>query len=508
MDSLKGLKRNDEEKIEKEDYGKFIVYSLGNKQGMPAAIFYKIEPSTEALTLMEVSNSSRISPKEGETLLERVKRKSEDMLSNYGEEAREKLENIIYALGSNNIKEQAHVLIALVAPIYTIMKVQEETLGFASQERSTRYVVFKEYYVPKSIEQSNEAKELYISAIEKLQNAYGKLSEMLKTELEEEYKAKNGHAPTQEELKQVIIPTARDLIRGFVPLAAQSIVYISANAKNVENIEKRLLSTGSNTDAIAGTLIAKAFSENLPALSRHMEPSSFSKALYSITWDFKSIDEIGNEIKPFSALKASISESSSTEEQIKSCISDMGISEEMLEKMLSSRSGKFDALNRTPFGIGSILANFETSLGSMRDLMRHRDSIKRFSIGYGFVLPDELMQGAKYEIAKDALEYALGAMKKLSSMGFSEEALLIMPLATGCKLSMEMGLGEAIYIAENRSTKEAQPEYKHLSIEFFEDLKKRYPELIGKRSFFVGEAYAKYSRVEKEGAEKANKVLE
>ncbi len=506
MDGLKGLKRNGE--IEKEDYGKFIVYSLGSKQGMQAAIFYKIEPSAEALTLMEVSNSSRISPKEGETLLERIKRKSAEMLSNYDEEARKKLENIIYVLGSNNIKEQAHVLIALLAPIYTIMKVQEETLGFASQERSTRYVLFKEYYVPKSIEQSNEAKELYLNAIEKLRNAYAKLLEMLKAELEEEYKAKNGHAPMQEELKQVIVPTARDLVRGFVPLAAQSIVYISANAKNIENIAKRLFSTGNSTDAIAGTLISKAFSESLPALSRHMEPSGFSKALHAITWDFKPINEIGKEIKPFSSLKASISESSSTEEQIKSCISEMGISEEMLEKLLGSRSGKFDALNRTPFGIGSILANFEISLGSMRDLMRHRDSIKRFSIGYGFVLPDELMQGEKYEIARNALEYVLRAMEKLSSMGFSEEALLLMPLATGCRLSMEMGLGEAIYIAENRSTKEAQPEYRHLSIELFEALKRRYPKLIGKRSFFVSEENVNYSRIEKEGTEKANRVLE
>jgi len=110
-------------------------YKLYEHDGL-AIIYYKVKPEPESQAFIEVSNASRINPEKGENLLKRVIRKSDYFLSteNLIEKARQSLDKIVNILGHNNILEQAHALIAVVAPIWVALRIQDERF-IASQER-------------------------------------------------------------------------------------------------------------------------------------------------------------------------------------------------------------------------------------------------------------------------------------------------------------------------------------------------------------------------------------
>ena len=161
------------EDLKRNDHGFIREYSLN---GM-GALFYRTIPSSESLALEDLSISSRLSPKPGQTIFDRLVSKSESItkkntnisttpvnlsdtqnLNTYFSELEKKLDestrpalyNIQSVLGHRNIGEQANVMISMSLPEISALSIQDEVF-MASQERSTRYVDFSENYLPSSL---------------------------------------------------------------------------------------------------------------------------------------------------------------------------------------------------------------------------------------------------------------------------------------------------------------------------------------------------------------------
>jgi len=495
-----------------------ILFKLSEREhyrlyeyGGLAIIYYKIEPEPESQAFVEISNASRINPKEGETLLKRVIRKSDSYLSkeNLIEKARQALDEIVNQLGHNNVLEQVHTLIAIVAPIWVALRIHDERF-LASQERSTRYVEFSELYIPESIKENEEALSTFISEANKLLNIYKSAFNEMVEILKEQYTKENKNEPDSEYIKIVIEPTARDLVRGLLPMGMETVVFLSTNAKTLENITKKLLAENDRTCNIMGKGLKQVISENLPSISRHLDPDPFETAYFNNTRKvnqtfrkpiIKSFGEEGVEIY-------GINEDTLLEE----IAHIANISKEnvlnYIERLTSERRGKYDALNSTVFGIGSILFDFDISVGSLRDLQRHRDTIKNYFIDDSIIyLPKEIITSKLFESIMQTLSEVADARRKLSEMDFTDEAKLLMPLATSAKMRMHMGLGEAIYIIENRSTKEAHPEYRRVALAMLNRLSEKYPNIIKVAKIFANRDEQAYSRIEKGNTDKVNKEL-
>jgi len=88
----------------------------------------------------------------------------------------------------------------------------------------------------------------------------------------------------------------------------------------------------------------------------------------------------------------------------------------------------------------------------------------------------------------------------------------LVPLATRTNLKMSMSLAEAIFIAENRSTDEAHPEYKKIAFELYDKLKCKYPNIFKDLNVFLGNSgrltsNTDYSRVPKANIDSVNDTL-
>jgi len=485
------------------------------KYGGLAILFYKVKPEPESQALIEISNASRINP--DETILERVMRKSDSFLSSddLPEKAKKAIDKIANQLGHNNILEQVHALIAVVVPIWVALRIQDERF-VESQERSTRYVEFRELYIPEDIKENEEAFSIFISSANKLLGVYKATFNEMVERLKEKYKKENGNEPSSEYIKTVIEPTARDLVRGLLPMGMETVVYFSTNAKVLENITKKLLAEADKTCHIVGEGLKQVISENLPSVSKHLDPSPFEAVYFN---NIRKLNQTFKEpiIKSFDEERVEIDgidEDKLIKEiaRIAKSTNDGDISmDEVLgyiKPLTIKREGKYDTLNNTIFNVGSILFDFDVSIGSLRDLQRHRDTIKNYVIDDSVVyLPKEIIESKMFEQIKQTLSEIADARRKLSEMGFVGAAKLLIPLATGAKMTMHMGLGEAIFIIENRSTKEAHPEYRHIALEMLNKLSEKYPNITKAAKIFVNKEEQAYSRIEKENTDKTNREL-
>jgi len=500
--------------------------------GQIAIVFYKTDPDPESLAYLDVSNASRINPKEDELLLERLLRKSDSFLGESSklymakeaiekgagidelkkifekegnERARSALSKIVNVLGHANIMEQSHALVAIVMPILQAMEMQDETF-IASQERSTRYVRFDEYYIPESIASNSNALEIYKEAIEKLDNAYKLAMQAMEKKLAQAYANEHGKEPSEEYMKNVIEPNSRDIARALLPASKMTVVFFSTNAKSFERLTKKMLASTNPISRIVGEGLKQAIEENMPSFAKHLAPDEFEKVYYANVRKFNvSNDE--PKIISYDGEKVSLY-GTSEDELLKEIAKIAGIEDDKvlnyITEITSHRQSKHDALNRTIFGVGSLLFEIDISMGSLRDLQRHRDTIKNYEISDGtYYLPSILIESEAFQSVKEAIANAARARKALASMGLVEEAKLLLPLATSAKFYMQMGLGEAIYIVENRSTKEAHPEYYGIAKKMKRALDEKYPNIMKSIRHFVGEEET--ARQNKEGLENVNK---
>ncbi|MGC8533277.1 MAG: FAD-dependent thymidylate synthase [Candidatus Parvarchaeum sp.] len=533
------------QEIKRNDNGFIRFYYL---DGM-GALFYRAFPTTEMLALEDLSLSSRLSTKSGESLLEKLVSKSASITNKYSRIFDEKLDlsdpaavnnffnkvysslddsirktlyNIQSVLGHRNIGEQSNFMMSMVVPEITALTIQDEVF-ISSQERSTRYVKFDETHISEST--NKEAAGFLSKGYKELSGLYNSLFDSLMELYKQDFIKANGNPPNDEQIKTIITPTIRDSIRSFLPLGARTSLVMLLSARTAENIGRKLLSSKNTYNQQAGKLFYSTVLDNVPSLSTHMIPDEFNKAVYNerVSFDYSNLS---NEMR-LSSLESvivNLTDGSQSEKQLlKSIYSQLPHNDkdkqkevvtEYLKNLSSSRKGKFDDLNDSVIRSSFLQVDITCSLGTARDLWRHRLSNRNLVIHLNdYILPAVVYKNNEaLHASKEVLGEINNYSNKLYQKGFNSELELLVPFATRVNLKMSMSLAEAIFIAENRSTDEAHPEYKKIAFALYDQLKYRYPHILKDLKLFLGNSgrmttNTDYSRVPKANVDSVNDTL-
>ncbi len=506
------------EGLERDDKGFIRVYSF---HGL-GAIFYRTLPPSESLALEDLSISSRLTPKEGQTIFEKLISKSDsitkkntniegglldlndakkinlyfsELEKRLDESTRPALYNIQSVLGHRNIGEQSNMMVSMALPEISALSIQDEVF-MASQERSTRYVDFSENYTPQDSSTQLKAGYSILSQI------YQTVFNHIKESTSQKFKLENMRGPSDDEIKGVITPTARDSARSFVPLGAMTSLVISINARTAENISRKLLSSSNLYNNEVGQLFSAVIKDNVPSLTAHADPGRYNTFIYPERAKFSWLSA---KRKPtFSGLESvlvDLGEGSQTEQQAYMSIytqmpEDYRLNtvkqsvDSYLKNLSYNREGKYDDLNDSLLRSTFLQFEITCSLGTARDLWRHRLASRNINIiPNTYILPDTVYSDKRLlDYTQTELEDLGQVIMDLYETEKGSEAELLVPMATQSKLKMSMSLAEAIFIAENRSTAEAHPEYRKIAFGIHESLKDVYPHLINDLRIFMGNA--------------------
>ncbi|MGC8567795.1 MAG: FAD-dependent thymidylate synthase [Candidatus Micrarchaeia archaeon] len=458
-------------------------------------------PSGYEEAFIDISNSSRKNERPGEPLSQSVVSKIISQMEKTGTELDSEKLLSLYAdsLGENNLNEQAHMLFFVVAPISLVMRMQEEKFGFASQERSTRYVDFISYFVPESI--SAISKTAYSKAVTVEAEARKLVMQYFVDDISSKLSAEMKKRLEEKEIETLVVPSARDISRSFVSFSNYTVAFFSVN----EAIFKRMLQKLSVVNTEPAKILRKEMKEYHetfhPLLSKHQDGSDLQKLneenyrepfrkIYN-----KKIDAFS--VFSFSSAKVKISDLSSTEDQILGSIEQEFKVNALAEisKISKMRKNRHDLLFDTILNRGEIIVEVNrVSAATARDLCRHRSMYDtRFEVSDGFdrqeksnqsyiepyfVLDDRLLSSRIKQIAINAIKEAVNSYNIVVDEGYADSAVNLLPISIGGKLFMRGSLASFIYMIENRTTKEAHPEYRNISMQILEGLKHIYPTIF------------------------------
>ncbi|MEM0107062.1 MAG: FAD-dependent thymidylate synthase [Candidatus Micrarchaeaceae archaeon] len=443
--------------------------------------------------------------------------------------AGKRIDEIANVLGENNILEQAQTFMFMVAPISAVSRIQSLKEGFASQERSTRYVKFRSFYVPEI-----EGSSTYIENAA----ALGKANDAIFERTACLFKDKYGN-PDANAMKNLIEPSARDVARSFVGMHCLTSLMLPINASLQKRVIRMLGAMAENGDSAALLLYnaASDYMKENAVLSKHIAPSDFEKRLEEEFDPFIHIKgkHIIPKIRTFSEQKVSLSAYSSTEQQLLAEIASKSGSDpiELAKRLSLLRESKHSLLLHTPLDSGRIDFELEgISYATMRDLQRHRLADTRYAVAckelpprgsspvkeVEFILPDIVAKDAKLkEIADGAIASSIKAYNYFtdkanaaSSKAYEYAAINSLPISIGVNMHISCTLAEAIYIIENRgNSREAMPEYWSIAWGMYDALAKAYPSIMKEIDIKVSREPNQFSRdiTKVEKTTEANRLL-
>ncbi len=185
------------------------------------------------------------------------------------EKARRSNQKIIFELGHSSVAEHSVFNFDLIG-ISRLVTELVETIRFASfTEKSQRYVAFSDdFVIPEELEQPalKPLREEYIHIMQALFNEY---KESLKA-IQEYYKK------VQPQLKKSEIEgKAKEDARYILPLATKTQLGMTINARSLENLLRRLITSPLAEAHELYNLLLKSVKELCPSLIRYIEKEDF-----------------------------------------------------------------------------------------------------------------------------------------------------------------------------------------------------------------------------------------
>ncbi|HPX63164.1 MAG TPA: FAD-dependent thymidylate synthase [Candidatus Syntrophosphaera thermopropionivorans] len=185
------------------------------------------------------------------------------------EKARRSNQKIIFELGHSSVAEHSVFNFDLIG-ISRLVTELVETIRFASfTEKSQRYVAFSDdFVIPEELEQPalKPLREEYIHIMQALFNEY---KESLKA-IQEYYKK------DQPQLKKSEIEgKAKEDARYILPLATKTQLGMTINARSLENLLRRLITSPLAEAHELYNLLLKSVKELCPSLIRYIEKEDF-----------------------------------------------------------------------------------------------------------------------------------------------------------------------------------------------------------------------------------------
>lgn len=188
------------------------------------------------------------------------------------EKARSSNERIVFEMGHSSIAEHAVFNIDVLGVSRLLVEEVEKFRLVSFTEKSQRYCLFQDDFIIPEDWQDPSVTDLYVATVRRQQKFYREAYEALKTYLS---KAK------AENLAPSVDNMAKEDARYIIPLATQTQLGMTINARNLELMIRRLLAHPLKEAKNLGNTLYKIVHPIAPSLIRYTEPTEYEQGYFS-----------------------------------------------------------------------------------------------------------------------------------------------------------------------------------------------------------------------------------
>ena len=398
-------------------------------------------------------------------------------------------ERVFLEYGDESVAELVNIHIAIQDISNLLVKEIEETrIGASYIEKSSRYVRYdikkngSYLYLPfERTGINNQFEKEYEDLMERMFSYYAKSLPILIDRIRKENPFSLISQDTSDRNKKAYETAVRsralDDIRGILPVSTLTNVGISSNARSLAGIIQRLDAAGyreanevadaiySELESEYGEIIKSSRNEHGKAHSSFIEKVKLMDGEQSFNHDFsKDVVLLNYNKEALDTLESFISEKVS---------GDPEPIIEYINWISKERSNRRDKLPRQ-FEFIDYIFSIRMNYGAFREFQRHR----MFTILRGFLTADSGFQIPEY-VEKDLqLKQEFSEICHMSSELFNRiwhsgqkvEAQYVLPFSSMYNIKVKANLRELVYFTEIRSTPQAHPDLRSISISMAEEI--------------------------------------
>ncbi len=189
------------------------------------------------------------------------------------EKARLSNKNIVFEMGHSSIAEHAVFNIDIIGVSRLVAEEIEHSRLASYTEKSQRYVLLSDdFVVPQEI-RGTDLEELFIRTVRRQNAFYHELYEKLRPYVFD----KNTELASKRANKSMLEGWAKEDARYCLPLATETQIGMTINARNIETMIRRLASSASAEAVEAGRMLYDAVYDIAPSLVRYTEPTPYDR---------------------------------------------------------------------------------------------------------------------------------------------------------------------------------------------------------------------------------------
>jgi thymidylate synthase ThyX len=424
----------------------------------------------------------------------------EDALRAAREKARQFHEKWVVGYGHASVAEHAVVHLAAEDVSILASKVIEDARLASFTEKSTRYVVFDEdrYYTPAVFAEGPFA-ALYADTCRFLMRTYTSLM----PRAIERVKARRprGAAQSERAWETACKAGACDVLRYLLPTSTLTNIGITANARTLERLITKLLSTPLQECRDIGEAFKQEARRIVPTLIKYAEPSPYiieSSASLASLADESGLQAVRCECSGSTAVRlVSAPEDAETLlaaallyehsgrswDDVRAAVAAMSpdrrlaiVDEVLKTEERGGRRGRFD---QPPRALEHLYYTFEITLdyGAFRDIQRHRmatQSRQRLTDAWGFATPPEIPEFGFEPEFDECMSRAADAFRVLER-DHPWEAQYALPMAFRVRVLYTWNLRELHHFITLRSGRQGHASYRRIAQDVWKALHARHP---------------------------------
>ena len=419
------------------------------------------------------------------------------------EKARAFHEKWVVGYGHGSVAEHAVVHLAIENVSIVVSKAIEDLRLGSYTEKSTRYVGFDNASFVRLPELPAPLAARYEVTASSLFATYAALVPRVEAEVRRRHP--RGEKQAEPAYNAVVRAKTFDLLRGLLPAGTRTNLGLTANARALEILLSKMLSSPLAETRRTATAMHQAAATITPTLVKYVAPNEYRQTLATgITTallDARAMAPTGtaSDIDVLSApppVRLLRSDPDALLRVVHALFYetceldayDLGdqvaaASDEQLARVLRTsleRRGRFDP---APRALETTKLTFEvtTDFGAYRDLQRHRmlsPFPQRLGMALGFDEPPELEEMGVVDEYRAAMQRAQDTWRAIAAT-HPYEAQYVVPLASRVRVLWEMNLRELFHVVELRSAKQGHASYRRIAQEIYRTAVDAFPWLEG-----------------------------
>lgn len=414
------------------------------------------------------------------------------------EKARAFHERWVVGYGHASVAEHAVLHIGIENVSIIASKVIEDLRLGSFTEKSTRYVVFdrRSFVEPGGL--SDEARDRYRAAGERLFTAYLDLMPLVKDALQKRVPRAEGVSDAAH--ASAIQGQACDLLRGLLPAGTRTNIGLTANARSMETLITKMMSHPLAEVVDLAAAIHKAALHVTPTLLKYTAKNSYRAGLR------KAVGEALSPMYRPPSVGASatmvltqpvrlLRHDKDALERVAVALAYEGSDPEahashLVDRLRQATASELTHIVRAAFagrgphdppprGLEAASMTLELMLdyGAFRDLQRHRllsPATQRLTCRLGFDTPEGLADLGLADTYQDALVHAFEAWQQIEH-SHPLEAQYAVPLAYRIRTLWTLNLREVFHVIELRSARQGHASYRRIAQGLYRMVTSAYP---------------------------------